>query len=544
MDNILLTNELQLPLLFLYAETHYRFFSRFPSLLFKKEPEVLFDLPHRLEPGNDLPVVLTINDVKMFPDVPDHVAIALSQRGNNTRIFRVDDVMEYELPHALQNNQRFFLYSIPYDTLPEGEFFVTATVTMRNAKKTYTVINDNLNTSSKRAFRCFNSPYSLPGKGLCSYGDLHVHSQYSQSHVEFGPSIGVIDVMSKSCGLSFVGVTDHSYDLSCEKNDFLKENQSLDRWTLLKKDLSDNSGLSTIFLTGEEISCLNCKGKTVHLGTLGIDDFIQGSSDGARRNLIFKQSLTIAEAIDEIHRQGGIAFAAHPGSRSGFLQRIFLNRGVWEEHDCALPIDGMQALNSGFSQSWQRGKSLWLKMIAANRRVPLCAGNDAHGDFNRYRAIKTPFLSIYENFDRCMGYAKTGIYDSCSTGENVLRCISNGATFISTGPYIAITYTENPDDFAIGHPSDKIKHDSVYVHAISTPEFGALCTISVFAGTNKSTERTLLQITLKNATYDITRKIDLTTIDSLTYVRAEIRSRLESGKEFQAYTSPCWLHRR
>ena len=50
---------------------------------------------------------------------------------------------------------------------------------------------------------------------------MHVHSQYSQSHVEFGPPLKVIDEMANACGLDFTAVTDHSYDLSCAMDDYL-----------------------------------------------------------------------------------------------------------------------------------------------------------------------------------------------------------------------------------------------------------------------------------------------------------------------------------
>ena len=539
--NLLSLNGLPIPLLMLYAETHFRFFSSFPSLLFKRQPEVLFDLPYRLEPGNDLPILLIINDNNRFPDVPERVAVAISGNGTGAEVFPANDLTALEVSHPLQPDQRAFIYRIPAHRLPEGEFFVTATVTMRNGGKTYAVINDNLTTSTKRAFRCFNAPESLPGKGLCVYGDLHIHSQFSQSHVEFGPPVRVIDVMAKSCGLSFAGITDHSYDLSCETGDYLKENQSIDRWNLLQEQLGNPSGLSTVLLPGEEVSCLNANGDTVHLGALNITGFIPGSADGARRNLAFRKSLTLTEAIAEIHRQGGIAFAAHPGSRSGLLQRLLLHRGSWSEADMMNELDGIQAFNSGFSPSWERGKVLWLKMLSENRRVPLLAGNDAHGDFNRYRSIKTPFLNIYEDFQRCMGYGKTGIYGNCLSADEIVRNIKNGATFISTGPYISINYSENTDDCAIGNQRPEKPVTELFVHAVTTREFGRLRTLKVFSGYPSSPEKLLFQKEFAVETFESISPISLSDLLSASYVRAEVTARGENGGIHRAYTSACWL---
>lgn len=540
-SNLLSTNMLDLPLLLLYAETHFRFFRWFPSLLFKKEPEVLFDLPRRIEPGSNLPVLLIINDIRMYPDSPGQVAIAVSQKaGNGSTLFTFLSPDSAEVTHSFKDNQRVCIFEIPEDQIPEGEFFVTATVTMNSGKKSYTVLNDNLNTSSKRAFRCYKSPYHLPGNELCSYGDLHVHSRYSQSHVEFGPPIGIIDKMAKCCGLSFAGITDHSYDLSCDRNDYLTENQSLERWKNLSRELSEPEDFSTILLQGEEVSCLNRNGKTVHLGALGISNFIPGSSDGARRNLLFKQSLTIPEAITSIHRQGGIAFAAHPGSRSGLLQSIFLGRGQWEPADCEADLDGLQSFNGSFLASWKRAKLMWINMLATGRRVPLLAGNDAHGDFNRYRAVRTPFLSIYENFQRFMGYGKTGIYGKCTTGEEVLQKIRSGATFTTTGPYISINYSDQPADSAVGNHTPHKKRDRLFVHALTTREFGMLRTLSVYSGGSGSREKPVFSTEIQPDVAEVNIPVSVTGVTAGSYVRAEVTSRDENGELYQAFSSPCW----
>ena len=540
-DNPLSVSMLDLPLLLLYAETHFRFFRWFPSLLFKKEPEVLFDLPSRIDPGCNLPVILIINDIRYYPDTPGQVAIAVSRKaGAGSALFTFQSPDSAEVTHNFTDNQRVFLFEIPADQLPEGEFFVTATVTMIRGKKKYTVLNDNLNTSSKRAFRCYKSSFQLPGNELCSYGDLHVHSQYSQSHVEFGPPVGIIDKMAKCCGLSFVGITDHSYDLSCDKNNYLNENQLLERWKSLSRELSEPAGFSTILLQGEEISCINHCGKTVHLGALGIRDFIPGSSDGARRNIFFKQSLTVQEAIDAIHRQGGIAFAAHPGSRSGFMQSLFLNRGQWESADLDAAIDGLQSFNGSFLASWKRAKSMWIKMLSAGKRIPLLAGNDAHGDFNRYRAIRTPFLSIYENFQRFMGYGKTGVYGKCATGEEVLQKIRSGATFTTTGPYISINYSDQSDDFSIGTPQPQKKHDRLFVHALTTNEFGMLQKLSVYSGGSGLKEKQIFSTGVAPGITEVNISFDVTGLTTGSYVRAEVSSLDENGQWFQAFTSPCW----
>ena len=68
-----------------YAETHYRF-TGLPSLIYRRQPEIIFDLPRRLQPGADLPVVLLIKDADRFP-VSVHTITANLKQGKEKRVF-------------------------------------------------------------------------------------------------------------------------------------------------------------------------------------------------------------------------------------------------------------------------------------------------------------------------------------------------------------------------------------------------------------------------------------------------------------------------
>jgi len=533
-----------LPLIMLYAEVHFRFFPFFPSLLFKREPEVLFDLPHRTGPTTDLPIVLIINDILRFPVLPLEVSITVSQTGNGTQLFTFKELALHLHPHPLSQNQLVYLFSVPSDKLPTGEVFVNATVTLQKSSKTVTVFNDNLNGSSRRAFRCFISDKQLPGSELCNYGDLHVHSQFSQSHVEFGPPVAVIDKMAAACGLTVVAVTDHSYDLACSKTNYLVEDESLPRWAVLQQECKSKPTYGTILIPGEEISCGNSRGETVHCIGLGHTTFIPGSKDGARKNRVFPNQLTINESVTSIMSESGIAYAAHPCAKSGFLQRTFLHRGNWRTDDFNNPLHGFQALNSGFSRAWDRGKSLWILLLQQGKKLALLAGNDAHGDFSRYRAIKIPFLSIYENFTRYMGYAKTGIYGAHTGAGDIIDKIKSGATFVTTGPYLSIDTSDNAGDQVMGKT---ISHDQklLYVHAISTSEFGKLRSIFVYTGSTAGTptdkEVPLLTKTFSQDAFDITLPLDILSVPGSSYLRAEAETVTYDGTINRAFTSACYI---
>jgi len=65
------------PLIGLYAETHFRF--RIPfSRYFKREPELIFDTPWRLEPSQKLSIFLVVKDAHLYPVKLESVEIKVS----------------------------------------------------------------------------------------------------------------------------------------------------------------------------------------------------------------------------------------------------------------------------------------------------------------------------------------------------------------------------------------------------------------------------------------------------------------------------------
>jgi hypothetical protein len=527
-----------LPLLALYAETHFRFFKLFPNLLYANQPEIIFDAPARIDPGQDLPVILVVNDCHRFPAELSDCAIAVSQHGGKPVKFDFADINNCEVDNPLRNTQKAFLFVIPRDRVPAGRVFITATIKARCNRKEFRIINDNLRTGSKLSFSCFVSADHLPGSEFCSYGDLHTHSHYSQSHVEFGPPLRIIDKIAKASGLSFTAITDHSYDLACSIDDYLDHDPSLKRWQTFQKEINNNS-YDTCLIPGEEISCLNTIGEVVHLCGLNLRKFITGTLDGARKNRTKMPQLTTTEAIEAIHEQNGIAFAAHPGSQPGFWQKVFLQRGEWTIKDATSNLDGMQVYNSGFGAPFDIGMSLWKKMLQAGCKVPILAGNDGHGDFNRYRALAVPFISIKDNPDRYFGRGKTGIYGSCRSVADVMNRIRTGATFITTGPFVSISASPVVGDSSISNEPLSGDITALTVHGISTPEFGALKSMTVYAGEpGASSEKPVLSQLYDQPVFKTTERFDITSLrKQLIYLRAEITTTTSA----RALTSPIYF---
>ncbi|MFP4416261.1 MAG: hypothetical protein ACLFSB_03225 [Chitinispirillaceae bacterium] len=536
MDNFILPS---LPLLFLYAETHFRFFRGFPSLLYRHQPEIIFDLPRRIETGSKLPVMLLLNDIDKFPAEVTEINISATRKGQSKIIFSTSSPRNFIIDHPLAFQSTVFLFYVDTTQYPAGDLSINATAQVKIKGRNHLIINDNTPTSSKYAYTCSICDDPLPGAHYCSFGDVHVHSQYSQSHVEFGPPVSIIALFAKEYGLDFVGITDHSYDLCCAMKNYLKIDPNLSRWHDQKKNIASLHNTFTI-LGGEEISALNGRNRVVHLGGLGLHEYIPGSLDGARHNRGRQKSLHVCEAVGGIRSQRGISFAAHPGSKAGILQRFFLKRGNWQLSDIPDQLDAFQVVNSGFSKSWYIGRNLWIRALLNGRRLALLAGNDAHGDFNRYRAIGTPFISVHESFDRYLCFARTGIYGKPTDQPGILQGIRDGKTFVTTGPFLTISSSDRIEDTVIGSFSQ-----ATILHVIgqSSKEFGYPVALRVFRGDLRlKREKMILYTPLKANTLEASSQIRLQGNQPRAgYIRAELVCRKENGEETMAATSPTFI---
>ena len=529
---------------FLYAETHFRFFPFFPSLLFRKQPEIVFDAPARLDPGRDLPVVLIINDILRFPAKPLEVTVCISRKSSKPQTFLFSDITRYEVQHPFAGQCSAYLFYVKREILGSGRIFINCKAKLQGLKGLFEVLNDNFFSSSKLPFSCFISDDFLPCHGFCSYGDLHVHSQYSQSQVEFGPPVSVIDLMSKSCGLDFLAITDHSYDLSCSMDDYLKNDEELRRWSSYISEITNYHGYGSIVMGGEEISCFNSRKKTIHLCAIGTKEFIPGSIDGARQNPFAKNhsTLLLQDSIRLIHKQQGLAIAAHPGSKFGFLQKLLLRRGKWNQEDMMNDLDGIQAVNNGFEKSWIISKNLWVNELLNDHRLSLIAGNDSHGDFNRYRTIAMPFILISENFNRYLSSAKTGIYKKVISQSDIITEIQKGATFVTSGPFLALSTSDSISDNVIGKNDISVMEKTIIAIIKSSYEFGFPKNLCVFYGKfGACKESIVFSENFNEKTYSLFRKIPLEFFNGKGYVRAETTCLNDEGKSFVAATSACYL---
>jgi len=241
-------------------------------------------------------------------------------------------------------------------------------------------------------------------------------------------------------GLNFIGVTDHSYDIDDEPDNYLKNDPDLKKWKDLLKETaeinSDPDPAQAEIIPGQEITVRNCRGKNIHFLLFGGDKFFPGSGDSAEKWFRTRSEHSIREII-AAKPPGSLVVAAHPFEPVPLLQKILLGRDVWHDEDFSGEIRHAQIANGLDYVNVEKSILLWRSLLQKGKFINLAAGTDAHGNFNRYRQVYLPMWSLLENHKHTLGRHFTGVLTS--ENSDILSDLAKGAAYISDGPGIDLT---------------------------------------------------------------------------------------------------------
>lgn len=423
----------------------------------RREPEIVADVPFRAEPGAPVPVVCIVKDAHFHPVRLDQVSIRVwypSDRVRELR-FRIDEEV----------SQPLWCKVFRFDPEERGDMEVEVLFYGSRKGRPLLVRNDNLRTASHRPFRVLASPYPLPEVEDWYYGDAHFHSSYTWDQAEFGAPLRAAVEAARAIGLSWFAATDHSYDLDDREGSYLQNDPGLPKWRNFLKEVED---IDFPVLAGEEVSCGSTRGHNLHLLAFGIREFVEGKGDSGERWLRTRPDLSLREALDRVLAQGGVAYAAHPLFRFPFPQRVLLGRGSWTWEDLrAEGLSGLQFWNGRRGGDFEEGKGVWVRLLLEGRRVYALGGNDAHGDFNRFRGLSIPLLKVKELPFYTFGRVRTAAY--CPDGpspEAILEALKEGRTVVTDGPMVLVR-------------AEGARWDA---EAVSTEEFGKVVELRVYFG--------------------------------------------------------------
>jgi len=510
----------------LYAEIHYRF-KYFFSYLKKREPEIIADLPHRLEAGRDLPVLLIIKDADRYP-----ISISgISLLNGTQEIFSNEPDVEVSDPY------KDYIFIIPRDRFTPGLNQISVKISYRIGNKNRICVNDNHRGTSHKPFPVYIADDHLPRIGHCYFGEPHCHTNYTSDQVEFGASLAANKEMSKALGLDFFAATDHSYDLDDHPDNYLKNDPDLRKWKFFLEEVKDLNAQNDGFLIipGEEVTVSNARGNNIHFLVYNHHKFIRGSGDGAEKWFRWRSEHTLTEVLGMID-PGTPAIAAHPFEIPPLLQRIFINRGSWSDADCkARQLQGLQLLNGGRDDTIPTMIQKWTRLLLQGHRLYGLAGNDAHGNFARFRQINFPFFTMREHYYHLFGKWRTGIYLPAGDQfnlSNMLQALSSGNCYMTNGPALLF---ESKQETGSDLQSDLLQ---IHCQIRSAKEFGSLRRLHVLRGRySTGLEKTIVEKNYDDNVYEDNQMITVTTPEDTGYYRCEVYT--DCGK--MAFSNPVWI---
>ncbi len=510
-----------------YVESHYRH-AGLPSLFFRKEPHILFDMPRRLDPGQDLPVFCIIKDADRFPVTIK--SILIKTHGGKLLYhedcdIRVKDFIYYHL--CLIPRELLKPYAgHPLDIIPGIE------IAFNN--KIRRIIVHNYKQLSHLPLKVFIAEKPLPGSDMYLWSDLHTHSIYTHNQVEFGAPISVIAQMSSAFGLPAAAITDHSFDLDDAMGIYHQPDKTLPRWHALQNDI--NTEQDFIFISGEEISCGNDKHKNVHLLVYNYSQYIYGDDDNSGGNTLQRPTISYQEIFTRTLNQASV-FAAHPAEKTHLIHNLLLHRGNWD-----IPrtrdVHGFQIFNGFIDKHTRKALRQWTENLIRGRKQYIIAGNDAHGNFNRLQKVVIPNLLLSENTDHYYGRQRTGLLQADSR-TSAIEAISNGRMIVSNS-YSLRCEIENVqhDRFILG---DHAQGNNLKIHlqVQSNSEYGPFKHVRVYFG-NFQQQKEILLWHNSSMRFNLKKTISFKP-SAPGYIRVGVTDRYSAWKRF-AFSNPIWIN--
>jgi hypothetical protein len=457
-----------------YAELHYHLPWLYP-LYFKRQPEMIADLPHRLNLSkfSYLPLLIIIKDANRFPVKLHKITALITDSAGNRyqESFNLD--ISIDKPWFSQ------IIDLDISSFPANmEISTTVTFDLNCRNKKISVVNDNFPGISRQPFRTYLAAKALNLPADWQAGDPHYHSNFTSDQVEFGADIESTQIMAKALGLSWFCVTDHSYDLDDTLHDFTKNDLALPKWQQMKKECAEYDNNEVRIIAAEEISIGNSKNQNVHVLALNQTDFIPGYGDSAE---VWGKNLPqhrLSE-IPQLKNTASLFIAAHPLEKVPLAQKLTLRRGNWsidDYHQSGIYL--LQIINSDEPKKIEKNIAQWTSYLLSGNKFFILAGNDAHGNFNIMRQISFPFVKLCETRKQIFGSWMT-IFNS--PANEPLQALQTGRMIVSNGPFLSFYIHQLEEKWHLGETCP-LRHGTVQYEVRTTPEFGEIDTIYCYRG--------------------------------------------------------------
>ncbi len=524
-----------LPLIGLYAETHFRF--RIPfSRYFRREPELIFDAPWRLQPGQIPSIFLVIHDANLYPIHLNSVEISIRQYK------QVIGSQTWLLDETVTEHQTHFEFAMTDCQIPAGELEIIPILNYTVNGKQRRMQITNYPQITKKPLLITIADQDMPSIPGWLSGDAHLHSSLTDDQVEFGASLEMTRRGAQLFGMDFVTVTDHSYDLDDMPDNYLKDDPDLVKWKESRHSIEQlNLTHPLTIIPGEEISVSNARGLNVHLLHYNDSHFFPGSGDSAEEWLNLQAELSIVDVLSQ-RSPDSVSIAAHSVYKVPWLQWLLLKRGFWGATDHENPeLDGVQILNgTPASRAFQESRQLWIDTLLKGVHLAVYGGSDAHGNFNRNWHVKLPMWSLGEHGGQIFGQARTLLRSDSNKLGDLIQAMQAGRTALTTGPVGNLILNSGSQAVGIGDTLNigSDQEIKISIQGSSSVEFGSEMDVILYLGNFLSSEESILYHAVdQKHTFDV--QIPFTPAAS-GYLRLEITS--EGSRWPGLYlSSPIWI---
>lgn len=514
----------------LYPEIHYHLGLIYP-LYFRRLPEIIADLPYRIniKSESSIPILLIIKDAHKFPILLDRVIITILSKEINIQ-------KEIKLNLSLQDKyfSKIITLDIPdIDISQSAEIAITFYITRVKDGREFVIKNDDL-PGLHNKLNTFLSREPLPSLPDWYAGEPHFHSNFTEDQAEFGADVNSAVKLAKRMDIDWLFITDHSYDLDDEKDNYLKNDPELPKWKKLKqtvKKVQTDEKFPVLF--GEELSCGNLNNQNIHLLIVNNENFISGFGDSAEKWFHNKPTFSLSKVCKMIDNNS-LIISAHPfETQFNPISKILLRRGIWTEKDITENnIQYLQIINRSSRWAIAKAKKKWINLLLNGYKAIILAGNDAHGYFNIKREVGIPFISLFASSNQIFGNFKTYFKSNCKiTSKNFIAEFRKNRIIVSNGPFV--TFTIN--DFEIGADVKYSDNYACKINALSSSEFGHIITVLVYSGVKKGNKEKL-EKSWKISNYTFAESIKLIN-NNQSYFRVEIYT---DKKKF-CWTNPIWI---
>jgi len=424
---------LYLPIL--YSEVHYCLKLLRP-LYFKKEPEVVFDLPRHIytsRANGQLPLFLLVKDAHKYPATIKNIVATICCNKQTSH---------YTLSPEITAKKPLQTFEFALNMQPSWVGQTIAIFIRFELGEGKHYRNDNYKSAHHNFYVDIVEEERAFPKGWL-IGDVHYHSSYTADQVEFGAPLAMTKKIAYAMGLDWFFVTDHSYDLDDCEDDYLHNDPALPKWEAMRRECFDLTDDNVRVIAAEEVSIGNRHSQNVHLLVVNHPEYIAGAGDSAEKWLANKPDHHITDLNIDC-----LTIAAHPFETVPALQKWLLNRGNWAESDLR---DGgvkyLQIINGKDLKENLTMLDRYFELLLTGERYIALAGNDAHGNFQYYKQITIPFVKLMCKRQQVFGEYFTAV--KFAENDPVTGIFSDNIV-VSNGPFLSFTITCDDCVYGIG----------------------------------------------------------------------------------------------